>query len=87
MYFVLRLVLQIYFNSSRKKIDLEAEIRILKKNIQRLKDHLKKIAKELYASELNYNEAKMKLEELEQVINKGKMRFKVVLCHSIITIF
>ncbi|XP_077208613.1 coiled-coil domain-containing protein 178 isoform X2 [Paroedura picta] len=61
---------------SRKKIELQAEIRLLVKNIHRLEEHLKKIAKELYASDLTYNEAKMKLEEMEQNINKGKMRFK-----------
>ncbi|XP_015281878.1 PREDICTED: coiled-coil domain-containing protein 178 [Gekko japonicus] len=68
--------MQKFKDISRKKIDLQAEIRILLKNIHRLEEHLKKIVKELYASELTYSEAKMKLEELEQNINKGKMRFK-----------
>ncbi|XP_060099824.1 coiled-coil domain-containing protein 178 isoform X2 [Heteronotia binoei] len=68
--------MQKFKDISRKKIDLQSEIRILLKNIHRLEEHLKKLAKELYASELTYNEAKMKLEELEQDINKGKMRFK-----------
>nr|XP_056710719.1 coiled-coil domain-containing protein 178 [Euleptes europaea] len=61
---------------SRKKIDLQSEIQLLLKNITRLEEHLKKIAKELFASEVTYNETKMKLEELEENINKGKMRFK-----------
>ncbi|XP_048363268.1 coiled-coil domain-containing protein 178 [Sphaerodactylus townsendi] len=61
---------------SRKKIDLQAEIQILLKNIHRLEEHLKKIVKESYASDVAYSEAKGKLEELEENITKGKTRFK-----------
>ncbi|XP_054841529.1 coiled-coil domain-containing protein 178 [Eublepharis macularius] len=63
-------------DSARNKIAFQHEIQILLRNIHRLEEHLKKIVKELLASEVAYDEAKIKLEDLEQKINTGKMRFK-----------
>lgn len=60
----------------------QAEIQVLQKNIRRLEEHLKKVNKELYSAELAYDEAKTKMEELEQSITKNKMHFKVGLCLS-----
>ncbi|XP_066480519.1 coiled-coil domain-containing protein 178 [Tiliqua scincoides] len=62
--------------SSRRKVAYQAEIRVLQKNIRRLEEHLKKVNKDLYSAELAYEEARSKLEDLEQSIVKEKMRFK-----------
>ncbi|XP_062986763.1 coiled-coil domain-containing protein 178 [Elgaria multicarinata webbii] len=68
--------LQKFRESTRRKMGYQAEIQILQKNIRRLEEHLKKVNKELYSAELAYDEAKTKLEELEQKMVKEKMRFK-----------
>uniref|UniRef100_A0A6J0TE21 Coiled-coil domain-containing protein 178 n=1 Tax=Pogona vitticeps TaxID=103695 RepID=A0A6J0TE21_9SAUR len=68
--------LQKFRECSRRKVEYQAEIQVLHKNIRRLEEHLKKVNKELYAAELAFDEAKTKLEELEQTITKDKMRFK-----------
>ncbi|KAJ6662085.1 hypothetical protein lerEdw1_012550 [Lerista edwardsae] len=62
--------------SSRRKVAYQAEIRVLQKNIRRLEEHLKKVNKDLYAAELAYDEARTKLEELEQAIVSEKLRYK-----------
>ncbi|XP_044280340.1 coiled-coil domain-containing protein 178 isoform X2 [Varanus komodoensis] len=68
--------LQKFRESTRRKMGYQAEIQVLLKNIRRLEEHLNKVSKELCSVELAYDEAKNKLEELEQNIVKEKMRFK-----------
>ncbi|KAJ7338790.1 hypothetical protein JRQ81_012692 [Phrynocephalus forsythii] len=68
--------MQKFRESSRRKVGFQSEIQVLQKNIRRLEEHLKKVNKELYTAQLAYDEAKTKLEELEQTITKNKMRFK-----------
>ncbi|XP_034981455.2 coiled-coil domain-containing protein 178 [Zootoca vivipara] len=67
---------QKFRESSRKRMAYQSEIQVLKKNIRRLEDHLKKVNKELYSAELAYDEARSKLEEVEQSLVKEKTRFK-----------
>ncbi|XP_061455201.1 coiled-coil domain-containing protein 178-like isoform X2 [Rhineura floridana] len=67
---------QKFRESARRRVGYQSEIQVLQKNIRRLEEHLKKANKELYSAELAYDEAKTKLEELEQNIAKEKMRFK-----------
>ncbi|KAH0617740.1 hypothetical protein JD844_016284 [Phrynosoma platyrhinos] len=68
--------LQKFRESSRRKVGYQTEIQVLRKNIRRLEDHLKRVNIELYKNDLAYDEAKSKLEELSQSIAKDKMRFK-----------
>ncbi|XP_039189507.1 coiled-coil domain-containing protein 178 isoform X2 [Crotalus tigris] len=62
--------------SARRKMEYQSEIQVLQKNIRRLEEHLKKVNKDLYGAELAYDDAKTKLEELNQGIIKEKSRFK-----------
>ncbi|KAL7984330.1 hypothetical protein Chor_002900 [Crotalus horridus] len=62
--------------SARRKMEYQSEIQVLQKNIRRLEEHLKKVNKDLYGAELAYDDAKTKLEELNQGIVKEKSRFK-----------
>ncbi|KAM6458298.1 coiled-coil domain-containing protein 178 isoform 2-T3 [Liasis olivaceus] len=68
--------MQKFKESARRKVGYQSEIQVLHKNIRRLEEHLKKVNKDLYAAELTYDEAKTKLEELDQNIVKEKARFK-----------
>ncbi|XP_058032911.1 coiled-coil domain-containing protein 178 isoform X2 [Ahaetulla prasina] len=63
-------------DSARRKMGYQSEIQVLQKNIRRLEEHLKKVNKDLYAAELAYDDAKTKLEELNEGIGKEKSRFK-----------
>ncbi|XP_042319125.1 coiled-coil domain-containing protein 178 [Sceloporus undulatus] len=68
--------LQKFRDSSKRKVGYQTEIQVLRKNIRRLEDHLKRVNTDLYTTDLNYDDAKDKLEELSQNIAKEKMRFK-----------
>ncbi|XP_063156031.1 coiled-coil domain-containing protein 178 [Candoia aspera] len=68
--------MQKFRESARRKVGYQSEIQVLQKNIHRLEEHLKKVSKDLYAAELAYDEARTKLEELDQGIAKEKSCFK-----------
>ncbi|XP_026526059.1 coiled-coil domain-containing protein 178 [Notechis scutatus] len=63
-------------DSARRKMGYQSEIQVLQKNIRRLEEHLKKVNKDLYAAEMAYDDAKTKLEDLNEGIVKEKSRFK-----------
>ncbi|XP_034285595.1 coiled-coil domain-containing protein 178 isoform X6 [Pantherophis guttatus] len=63
-------------DSAKRKMGYQSEIQVLQKNIRRLEEHLKKVNKDLYAAELAYDDAKTKLDELNEGIGKEKSRFK-----------
>ncbi|XP_028592896.2 coiled-coil domain-containing protein 178 isoform X1 [Podarcis muralis] len=67
---------QKFRESSRKRMAYQSEIQVLRKNIRRLEDHLKKVNQELYSTELAYDEARSKLDEVEYSLTKEKTRFK-----------
>ncbi|XP_067323137.1 coiled-coil domain-containing protein 178 [Anolis sagrei] len=68
--------LQKFRDSSRRKIAYQAEIQVLQKNIRRLEEHLKKVTKEFYATEVAFDDAKAKLDDLSQNIAKERTHFK-----------
>ncbi|XP_026554925.1 coiled-coil domain-containing protein 178 [Pseudonaja textilis] len=63
-------------DSARRKMGYQSEIQVLQKNIRRLEEHLKKVNKDLYVAEMAYDDAKTKLEDLNEGIVKEKSRFK-----------
>nr|XP_008113110.1 PREDICTED: coiled-coil domain-containing protein 178 isoform X2 [Anolis carolinensis] len=68
--------LQKFRDSSRRKVGYQAEIQVLHKNIRRLEEHLKRVTKEFFATELGFDDVKTKLDELSQNIIKERLRFK-----------
>ncbi|XP_062836476.1 coiled-coil domain-containing protein 178 isoform X4 [Anolis carolinensis] len=70
--------LQKFRDSSRRKVGYQAEIQVLHKNIRRLEEHLKRVTKEFFATELGFDDVKTKLDELSQNIIKERLRFKEI---------
>ncbi|XP_070603811.1 coiled-coil domain-containing protein 178 isoform X2 [Erythrolamprus reginae] len=63
-------------DSAKRKMGYQSEIQVLQKNIRRLEEHLKKVNKDLYTAELAYDDAKTRLDQLNDGIIKEKSRFQ-----------